>query len=377
MLGEGDEKATKFLVHSSVKKGNNGDDVAWERLLRDFDELASGQVGGHVVAPAPGGRAWAFALLFAKSDEETRCLEFGFPSYTGPEPCSECLANRGERPYTDLRPSAAWRATERMPLEYYLARPKEPLHPLARSRYFTDRWFFYLDIMHLMDCRGVAGIVYGSLLALLLRLPALGGTRAERLDTVNAFMVAWYNAHPGTHRLPALRATNLTLDGWAELHGPAIKAANSRAAAPLFFDLAQEYCTEGTDQDTAVLQVTRSLVHFYDLIWQGPMFFDEEQLQRLRAVCLTFGSNFQLLREAARGQGLLAWLVKPKVHKMQHIPLMAEVINPRFVQCYADESLVGTCTKVWQKTARGRYKRTVQKAVLAKRLAALQMRFSL
>eukprot|EP00969_Alexandrium_andersonii_P361366 15457387-Alexandrium_andersonii.AAC.2 len=65
-------------------------------------------------------------------------------------------------------------------------------------------------------------------------------------------MVDWYDSHPGTHRLPTLVASNLTQDGWAELHGPAIKAANTRAAAPLFFDLAMEHCADGTPQHTAV-----------------------------------------------------------------------------------------------------------------------------
>ena len=117
-----------------------------------------------------------------------------------------------------------------------------------------------------------------------------------------------------------------------------------------------------------------SLVELCGLLWAGDMFLGEEQLGKLRAACLTFGANFQLLREDARAVHQLAWHTKSNVHKMQRAPLLAEVINPRCVQCYAEESLVGTTTKVWQKSARGRYKKVVQRAVLAKRLTALQLR---
>ena len=127
------------------------------------------------------------------------------------------------RPFTDLRDVAAWRPTENMALfcfifslvslllfssyfvlfsfsdlafVLYQQRLRQPLHPLAASHYFCARWFFFLDLMHLMDCKGVTAIVAGSVLGILVRRPALGANKAERLVTINQHRADWYAAHP-------------------------------------------------------------------------------------------------------------------------------------------------------------------------------------
>ena len=47
------------------------------------------------------------------------------------------------------------------------------------------RWFFYADLMHMMDCKGVAAIVFGSILARLSRDLALGSNIGVRLNLIN------------------------------------------------------------------------------------------------------------------------------------------------------------------------------------------------
>ena len=84
------------------------------------------------------------------------------------------------------------------------------------------------------DCKGSSAIIFGSTLELLVRMPDLGKSRQERLDKVRVFMKKWYDDHPGHHRLPELRLGNIRADDkWAELHGVTVKAANTRAAAPI------------------------------------------------------------------------------------------------------------------------------------------------
>ena len=132
------------------------------------------------------------------------------------------------RPFTDLRDDAAWRPTENMALFFfplfffsliahfsllffsssflfsfsdlafvlYQQRLRQPLHPLAASHYFCARWFFFLDLMHLMDCKGVTAIVAGSVLGILVRRPALGTNKAARLVAINQHRADWYTAHP-------------------------------------------------------------------------------------------------------------------------------------------------------------------------------------
>lgn len=340
LLGVGDEKITKFLYCSSIKTGAYRDAFAWEHLLKDLEVLANGiMLGGHL---------WKFILLIAKADEETHVVAWGLPSYNAPdEVCSECLADRAHRPYTDLTASARWRPTERMPLVAYAARIREPRHPLTTSKFFT-RWMMFLDLMHLADCKGVAAIVFGSLLWFLLRCPRLGMRQDLRLRAVIDIMQRFYDEHPGTHRLPPIRLSNVLLDGWAELHGPTVKAANTRAAAPVFAHLAMRFFTEDTPLHVSLRAVTAKLKEFYDIVYSQEIFMTDAAICDVKCVCVDFGTHFQLLRDHCRVNNILAFKLTPKVHKMQHIPMLCEILNPRCVQCYGEESLIGTTVKVWK-----------------------------
>ena len=78
----------------------------------------------------------------------------------------------------------------------YQQRLRQPLHPLAASHYFCARWFFFLDLMHLMDCKGVTALVAGGVLGILVRRVALGANKAQRLASINQHRAAWYADHP-------------------------------------------------------------------------------------------------------------------------------------------------------------------------------------
>ena len=64
----------------------------------------------------------------------------------------------------------------------------------------------------------------------------------------------------------------------------------------------------------------------------------------------------------------------PKVYKILHYPYFARVINPKAVQNYGEEALIGTVTNTWKRSISGRYKKKVQVNVLTKRIVALPLR---
>ena len=60
-------------------------------------------------------------------------------------------------------------------LDTFKARIRDPPHPLVSSRLFSNRCFFILDVMHLLYANGVAGHVYGGVLAFILVDARVGG----------------------------------------------------------------------------------------------------------------------------------------------------------------------------------------------------------
>ncbi len=113
LLGTGDEKLTRFVCATYLKERGVDDAAVWSHILEDLDKLASRE---RPVIQDTDGTVWTFVVLFMKSDEEVRCSEIGFPSYSaGAEVCSECMSNRTTRPFTDMSAAALWRPTEQMP----------------------------------------------------------------------------------------------------------------------------------------------------------------------------------------------------------------------------------------------------------------------
>ena len=222
--------------------------------------------------------------------------------------------------------------------------------------------------MHLIDCKGAAAIALGALLFHILGLAELGSNRQQRLDHVNAWLDQWYSQRPGLARLPKLLLSNMTLDGWAELHGKVIKAAATRNAAGAFADMADHFLPGPSPCHTNLRMMVRSLDEIYKAMYGQPMFLSLEALANLESRCFDFGESFQKLREHGRANNQLVCKITPKVHKVQHLRYMAELINPAFVQVYGEESLIGTTMKIYNKSMSGRYKQHIQRVVLLKRV---------
>ena len=231
--------------------------------------------------------------------------------------------------------------------------------------------------MHCVDCKGVAGIVFGGMVSILLDRLALGRSRADRMEQLRVWAKDWYDRHPGVAKLPELKVKLVVTEGdqWCELHGVSVKAANTRAAAPLFRDMCAVHFASDSAEDISVTAMATSLCKFYEVLYRAPMFMCDADLADLRVALGVFGENLMRLREQARLLRKLRFNVTPKCHRMQHCHNYAGVLNPRWVQNYSEESLMGTTSKVWEKTMVGRYQKSAQSTVLIKRVLGLLLRF--
>jgi len=377
LLGDGDEKVTKFVSFTYVKKTDIqlNIHIAWAAFLNDLESLATGYIEGAPVAPSNDDCPWSFISLFAKGDEECHANAWGLPHWQhAQEPCSECRANRGTRPWSDLRRGALWRDRVIANKDAYIARIRRPLRPLVES-FFFSRWCCFPDLMHMMDCKGVSASVLGGVLQNLVVDVRLGASQEARLDRVNELLVEWYNAHPGSNRLPKIHLSNLIRDDWWELNGPAIKAAITRSAVPAIRDIWRAYAQVGDANDASITAAIENLALFYEVLYAAPMFMLPTTVDRIQEICMNFGVAYLQCREHARVLNIYSWPVRMKTHRMQHVPLMCKVINPVYAQCYGEESLIGTTAKIWKRSIAGRHKAVNQRNVLLKRLCGLLVRF--
>ena len=124
-----------------------------------------------------------------------------------------------------------------------------------------------------------------------------------------------------------------------------------------------------------VAKMLATLDEFDRLLYSSGMFLTTEEKTKLSSIVLSFGVNFQYVH--LHSDGDLVFAVSPKVHYMQHFPMQARLINPRFVQNYMEEGLMGKVQKIWEASVSGPYRNTVQKTVLMKLIVAMDVRDSM
>ena len=171
-----------------------------------------------------------------------------------------------------------------------------------------------------------------------------------------------------------LRASNLVTNEWCMLGGPTVKAANTRGLSEFFVLIAIEFYDSDTEYHRLVQRIARCLDRVYKILYGAGTFLTPAALGEFKRTLLMFGATFQALRGLAAAQNLLAWNITPKVHFAQHLGQQAALVNPRWCQSYTEESQIGSTTQVWSRSARGRYRKGVQRLVLMKRVVALAVR---
>ena len=190
-----------------------------------------------------------------------------------------------------------------------------------------------------------------------------------------------YQVRSVSCRLKNLRIQDLKLsdgtDEWAMMHGKRCKAAATRHIAPFVASLAREYFDGPHPKHRSIVKVAESLCGIYDVLYSSDMFLTDVQLADLRQRTLSLGRHFMQCREHAREEGKLYFQVRPKVHYCMHFPHQALLINPRFVQCYGEESLIGRITKIWRGSASGPYWKRVNLTVLTKYLIVVAVMYEL
>ena len=206
----------------------------------------------------------------------------------------------------------------------------------------------------------------------------LGPNQQARLDNINKQMVEYFDGHLVSSRLPKLFLSNLVQKGWSGLHGPLLKAANTRHVVPFAELLAAKYFdTPGDAYHKAIRKMVGSLNGIYDILYSGGIFLTDLEKSDLAERAQRLGFYQMLCRQFARQRHGMHFAYKPKSHFAQHMPCQSRLINPRYTQCYIEESLVGKCTKLFRACAHGKYHAKAQTKACLRYLVflAIQLEF--
>ena len=161
-----------------------------------------------------------------------------------------------------------------------------------------------------------------------------------------------------------------------------MKAANNRHLSGWLVDLAVEFFDATAPSPKAVehaciRKLTKSLDNTYKTMYSSGMFFTAEEHSRFTNDVQRTGKYLNALRFIAKGQHELYWNITPKCHYFLHLPTQGLVMNPRFTQCYHEESLIGKVSLMWEAATNGPYKSVVQRNVMIRCLVLLATRLNL
>ena len=156
------------------------------------------------------------------------------------------------------------------------------------------------------------------------------------------------------------------------LRGPGVKAANTRAGVSFAVHLSQEL-SDGSVLALRIRGACEGLDGYLQVIYGGGIFLGREELIELERCVRLMNRSYMWLAQNAVSLGQCRFAVVPKHHYMNHLMLQARLVNPRFVQTYKGESLVGRGCSLFRASMNGPCRRTVQRTVLCRYVLAFEI----
>ena len=387
-LGLGSELESRYLIASWIKGFFEGlPELVWGELWWSFCLLATGlDEHGQPFALEADGTAWEGGFLFFLCDIEYFAVDIGLSGASHFNMCSWCRCTRDSTcPWNDLGSSARWRQRRTSNAEFLArVRPGHGMVEWPGFSIFTIR----LDLLHVCDYKGVTGKIFGSTvwsvmcetLAIFQTVfPGCADTREARLVALDLSLRSWCKTHLIRNRLPKLcmRAlfTSGTANDFPNLVGPGVKAANTRACVGWLRWLSTRFNNFGVLENHRFV-VCSSIDDYYRVLYSGGIVLTEDEFERQFKLCLNCLRSYQFLAYASSLDGALNWHITPKFHFFAELSLQARLLNPRYQQCYASESMVGRVMNIYANSLHGPFAETIQRTVLTKYLLGLEIDLS-
>ena len=157
-----------------------------------------------------------------------------------------------------------------------------------------------------------------------------------------------------------------------------MKAANTRSCVPFALALQRRATEEcATTVNKHMLKVVESLDVLYNVLYSGECFLSADELRNVEHNLLRLGQNYGRLSALAAESGEQMWRMTPKLHyAVGHLSEQVLLVNPRFVQTYGSESLVGKIAAVYKNSQDGPFAAGLQRKVLTKYRLGLLLLFA-
>ena len=179
---------------------------------------------------------------------------------------------------------------------------------------------------------------------------SIGATQAVRLQWIIDRRASYYKRFHVSSVVPPLRLTNLQQRKWSELCGPLIKAANTRLFMPFVQGLAAElFSDEECDEHVMINKIIQALCAVYQVLYNGGDVLSATEKAELHLYLKKLGKYHHMLRHHSASRGDMSFQIKPKAHYGQHFHEIA--VNPRIIQNYRCEGLLGRIVRIWKKTS--------------------------
>ena len=139
--------------------------------------------------------------------------------------------------------------------------------------------------------------------------------------------------------------------------------------------LANKYFPAHGGFASSIRKVFGSLDSAERIFYSEGMFLGDAAKKELSDCFNCLGRHWQHLRGLSATNFKNEWQITPKVHiAVCAIPEQALLINPRSVQNYGEESMVGRMTKIWNASANGPYRPSAQQVNLVRYLTGFNIR---
>ena len=315
-----------------------------------------------------------FFLLRQSADLEHYELDLELQHHAGGNGvCFKCNADRGDNPWTDFRPGAAFKSSC-----YDATTWPVQSHPLfARN---NDPFVCSVDWSHCME-KGVTGHAMGSFFKELIWEKKLvrGGTLDDQLIELNALKGDFYKRNQTPDRANYITLSNIANVKAPHQEYPFLNLGNFakiRCLTPFAVELSVTH-NSGSHRDVHRQELFVYLNELYSCVLGYGVTLSADELDHFIATADALLMHYGWLAKhySSLKDGPEMYNVVYKHHYLWHIAQEARLLNPRVTWTLSGEDFVGEIARITKGCTKGKQHKAVPVSLFEKYVCGIALRW--